>query len=212
MKIVLWGATGLTGREVLNQALDAGHEVKAVVRNPEQIEIEHANLSVAQGDVLNPKSVNEAVSGGDVVISAIGSGASFAQARKPTTLYSAGFANIVAAMRKHSLRRFIALLSVGTVPDPNEAFIHKKIIRPLIRGTYDDMRRAESILAGCDDIDWTAIRPLRLMDTPRTGKYRTAVNFLPPDGVEISRADVAEFMLKQMNTDEHLRGYVTIAY
>jgi len=212
MKIVLWGATGLTGREILSQALNGGHEVKAVARNPGQIEAEHANLSVVQGDVLNPQSVQEAVAGGEVVISALGSGTSFAQARKPTTLYSEGFANIVAAMRKHDIRRFIALLSVGTVPDPNEAFIHKKLIRPLIRGTYDDMRRAENFLAGCNDIDWIGIRPLRLMNTPRTGKYRIGVDILPPGGIKISRADVAEFILKQVYTDEHLRSYVTIAY
>ncbi len=212
MKIVLWGATGLTGREVLYQALEGGHEVKAVARNPGLIEAEHANLSVVLGDALNPQSVQEAVAGGEVVISALGSGASFAEARKPTTIYSEGFANIVAAMRKHDIRRFIALLSVGTGPDPNEPFIHRRIIRPLIRGTYDDMRKAENFLAGCDDLDWVVIRPLRLMNTSRTGKYRTAVNILPPGGIEISRADVAEFILKQVCTDEHLRSYLTIAY
>ena len=212
MKIVIWGATGLTGRELLNQALEGGHQVKAAVRNPDMIEAEHANLTVVRGDVLNPQSVEDAVAGGEVIISAVGSGASFAQARKPTTLYSKGFANIVTAMRKHKIRRFIALLSVGTVSDPNEAFIHKHIIRPLIKGTYDDMRRAEKILAGCDDLDWIGIRPLRLINTPRTGKYRTAVDILPPGGVEISRADVAEFMLKQMDSDEHFRSYLTIAY
>jgi len=212
MKIVLWGATGLTGHEILNQAIDAGHEVKAVTRKPSLIEVEHATLSVVQGDVLNPQSVQEAVAGGEVVISALGSGASFAKARKPTTIYSEGFANIIAAMRKHNIRRFIALLSVGTVPDPNEALIHKLIIRPLIRDTYDDMRRAENFLDDCNDIDWIGIRPLRLMNTPRTGKYRTAANILSPGGVKISRADVAEFILKQLYTDKHLRGYVTIAY
>ncbi len=212
MKIVLWGAAGLTGREVLYQALEGGHEVKAVARKPSLIEVEHANLSVVQGDVLNPQSVHEAVAGGEVVISTLGSGASFAKARKPTTIYSEGFANIVAAMRKHTIRRFIALLSVGTVDDPHEPFIHKRIIRPLIRRTYDDMRKAETFLAGCDDLDWIGIRPLRLMTTSRTGKYRTSVNMLPPGGIEISRADVAEFILKQVYTDEHLRSYLTIAY
>ncbi len=68
------------------------------------------------------------------------------------------------------------------------------------------------VLSDCTDIDWTCIRPLRLMNTPWTGNYRTAVDFLPPNGVEISRADVADFMLKQIDLDEHLRSYVTIAY
>ena len=116
MKIVLWGATGLTGREVLDQALEGGHEMKAVVRKPSMIETKHTNLSVVQGDVLNPQSVQEAVAGGEVVISALGSGSTLAQARKPTTVYSEGFANIVAAMRKHAIRRFIALVAAGTVP------------------------------------------------------------------------------------------------
>ena len=71
MKIVLWGATGLTGREVLYQALEGGHEVKAVARNPGLIEAEHANLSVVRGDALNPQSVQEALAGGEVVISTI---------------------------------------------------------------------------------------------------------------------------------------------
>lgn len=97
MKIVLWGATGLTGREVLNQALEGGLEVKAVARNPGLIEVEHANLSVVWGDALDPQSVEDAVARGEVVISALGSGATLMQARKPTTLYSEGFANIVAA-------------------------------------------------------------------------------------------------------------------
>ena len=212
MKIVLWGATGLTGREVLYQALNGGHEVKAVARNPGLIEAEHANLSVVRGDALNPQSVQEAVAGGEVVISTLGSGASLAEARKPTTIYSEGFANIIAAMRKHAIRRFIALTSVGTVDDPSEPFFHRRIIRPLIRATYDDIRKAENYLAGCDDLDWVVIRPLRLLNISLTGKYRTAVDILPPDGVGISRADVAEFILKQVCTDEHLRSFITIAY
>jgi len=170
-------------------------------------------LTVVRGDALNPQSVQEAVAGGEVVISALGTGSTLAQARKPTTVYSEGFANIVAAMRKHDIRRFIALVAVGTWPDPNEPLIHKMIIRRILKANYDDIRKAEkNVLANCDDLDWIGIRPMRLMNTPRTGKYRTAVNFLPPNGIEISRADVAEFMLKQMSTDEHLRSYVTIAY
>lgn len=212
MRVVLFGASGLTGRDVLLQALELGHQVKAVARNPERVDVEHAHLTVVQGDVLDPPTVEEIIAGGDVVVSAIGSGASFSKARRPTTVYSEGFADIVAGMRTHNIRRFIALLSVGTVPDPNEARIHRQFIRPLLRGTYDDMRRAEAFLASCDDIDWTVIRPLRLMNTPRTGTYRTAVDILPPGGVEISRADVADFMLKQVSSGEHIRSYVTIAY
>jgi len=128
--------------------------VKAIVRNPERIEVEHANLSVVRGDVLNPQSVQETAAGGEVVISALGSGATLEEASKPTTVYSEGFANIVAAMRKHDIRRFIALVAVGTVPDPNEPLFHKEVIRPMLKANYDDIRKAEkNVLANCDDLD-----------------------------------------------------------
>jgi len=211
LKIVLWGATGLTGKEILSQALDAGHKVKVIVRNPDMINVEYANLTVVKGDVLNTQLVEEVIGGCDVVISAIGTGTSFSKARKPTTLYSEGLKNIVTAMRKHKIKRFVTLLSVGTIPDPNEALVHKIMIRPMLKGTYDDMRRAESFLAKCEDIDWTGIRPLRLNNKPRTGKYRIAKDILPPNGVNISRADVAEFMLKQMDSEDFIREYATIA-
>ena len=211
MKIVLWGATGLTGKEILSQALDAGHEVKVIIRNPDMFEVKHTNLTVVQGDIFNAQLVEKVIADGDVVISAVGTGSSFSKARKPTKLYSEGFRNIVTAMRKHKIKRFVALLSVGTIPDPNEAFIHKTMIRPILKGTYDDMRRAESFLAECMDIDWTGIRPLRLNNKSRTGKYRIAMDILPPNGVNISRADVAEFMLKQIDSEDYIRAYATIA-
>ena len=211
MKIVLFGATGLTGREILRQAIEDGQEVTAVVRNPNSIEIKHSNLTVSEGNIFKSESFEHLIKDCDVVISAVGTGTSLSKAGKPTTLYSEGFHNIIEAMRKHRISRFIGLLSVGTVPDPNEAFIHRKIIRPMLKGTYDDMRRAEEFLAKCNDIDWTCIRPLRLNNKPRTGKYRTGKDILPPKGVNISRADVAELMLKQISSKEYIRGYVTIA-
>ena len=211
MRIVLFGATGLTGHEILKQAIDDGHEVTIIVRNFNSIEIKHSNLTIEEGDILKLQSFEDVIKDSDVVISAVGTGTSFSKARKPTTLYSEGFKNIVTAMRKHNINRFVVILSVGTIPDPNEALIHKTMIRPMLKGTYDDMRRAESFLTECNDIDWTGIRPLRLNNKPRTGKYRTAKDILPPKGVNISRADVAEFILKQMNSEDYIRGYVTIA-
>jgi len=211
MRIVLFGATGLTGNEILKQAIEDEHKVTVIVRNPNSIESEHPNLIVKEGDILKLQSFDDVIKDSDVVISAVGTGTSFSKARKPTTLYSEGFKNVVTAMRKHKINRFVALLSVGTIPDPNEALIHKTMIRPMLKGTYDDMRRAESFLAECEDINWTGIRPLRLNNKPRTGKYRTAKDILPPKGVNISRADVAEFILKQMDSEDYIRGYVTIA-
>ncbi len=211
MNILLFGATGLTGQEILKQAIENGHKVIAIVRDPNSIDFEYSNLTIKKGNILEIKSFEDALIDADIVISAVGTGTSFSQARKPTTIYSDGFKNIISAMRKHKIKRFIALLSVGTIPDPNEAFIHRTMIRPMLKGTYDDMQRAESILANCDDIDWIGIRPLRLNNKPKTEKYRTGIDILPPNGVNISRADVADLMLKQMISDKNIHKYVTIA-
>ena len=211
MKIVLFGATGLTGKEILKQAIEEGHRVIAIVRNPNSMEFAHPDLTIIKGNILDLQSFEEVFMDSDVVISAVGTGTKFSQARKPTTIYSEGFKNIVTAMRKHKIKRFVALLSVGTIPDPNEAAIHRLMIRPILKGTYDDMRRAESFLATCKDIDWTGIRPLRLNNKPKTGEYRTSIDYLPKKGVNISRADVADLMLKLMTSEEDIHKYVTIA-
>ncbi len=211
MKIILFGATGLTGHQILKLAIQYGYEVIAIARNPNSIDITHSNLTIHKADILNIESFKHLLKTCDAVISAVGTGTSLVKAGKPTTLYSEGFSNSIKAMRKHKINRFIGLLSVGTVTDPNEAFIHKKIIRPILKGTYDDMRRAEKLLSSCDDIDWTCIRPLRLNNKPGTGNYRTNRDLLPPKGVNISRADVADLMLKQITSKEHIRGYITIA-
>ncbi len=211
MKIVIFGANGLTGNELVKQALENGHNVTALVRNPSSIEIKHENLKVKQANILSVNSFENTFKGADVIISTVGTGASIKKARKATTIYSDGYKNIVLAMRKYGIKRFIALLSVGTVPDPNEAAIHRVMIRPMLKGTYDDMRRAESFLATCNDIDWIGIRPLRLNNKSKTGKYRTGIDFLPEKGVNISRADVADLMLKLMTSNDNIRKYITIA-
>ncbi len=211
MNIVIFGANGLTGKELLKQALENRHNVIALVRNVSSIEIEHPNLKVKKANILDIKSFENIFKNSDAIICAIGTGTSISKARKPTTIYSEGYKNIVTAMRKHGIKRFIALLSVGTVPDPNEATIHRMIIRPMLKGTYDDMRRAENFLATCNDIDWIAVRPLRLNNKAKTGKYRTSIDHLPEKGVNISRADLADLMLKLMTSDENIHKYVTIA-
>jgi len=211
MNILLFGATGLTGKEVMIQALEKNYNVIAVVREPKNIIINHTNLNIVKGDILNIEIFEKFVKDVDVIISTVGTGTSLKKAYKPTTLYSDGFANIIELMNKYNKKRFIALLSVGTVPDPNEALIHKTVIHPMLKGTYEDMRRAESLLAKNKNILWTGIRPLRLNNKPKTGTYRIAKIILPKNGVNISRADVADLILKQINSDKFIHEYVTIA-
>ncbi len=113
MKLVVFGATGGIGAEVVAQALAAGHEVTAVARRPEAVTIRRARLDVVYGDVLEAATIRDLISGQDVVVSAVG-----ARNRAPTTVYSAGVANIMTAMRAAQVRRIFCISASGIDPVP----------------------------------------------------------------------------------------------
>jgi len=210
MKLVVFGSNGQTGIQVVLQALDRGYEVTAVARNPSTIGIQNPLLAVKKGDLFDLSSVELAVENQDVVISSVGSGG-FRQSRRSTTVYSQGIGNIIEAMKRKEIKRLMVVTSGGVEDDPAEPFFYKRIIKPVIRETYKDMQRLETIIKKCD-LDWTVIRPPLLLNKPRTGIYRTSLNLMPANGSAISRADLAEFILNQVGSDEFIHKFPTIAY
>ncbi|ULL18386.1 NAD-dependent epimerase/dehydratase family protein [Paenibacillus sp. H1-7] len=127
MKLVIFGATGGTGRQVAVQALEKGHKVTAVVRKPEALDLRHDNLEVIQGDVLHPPSIREAISGKDAVLSALG-----VTHRNPTTVYSAGTANVMEAMRTAGVQRLVCLSSAGLEVPADTPLLQRLVIRLII--------------------------------------------------------------------------------
>jgi putative NADH-flavin reductase len=209
MKTIVFGATGGTGREVVRQALDQGHAVTAFVRSPDRIaDIEHANLAVARGDVLDSAAVEASVPGHDAVLCAIGKGA------QRTTLRQDGTRNIIAAMETAGVSRLVCLSSLGVGDSrANLPFFTRYIIVGIfLRHAFAD-HEAQEVLVRRSSLEWTIVRPPHLKDGPRTGKYRQGFSIADRDiQGKISRADVADFMVKQLTDTTYVHQTVGVSY
>jgi putative NADH-flavin reductase len=210
MIITVFGSTGGTGKQFVRQALAADHDVIAVARRPEALDITHPRLTVVQGDVLDPSWDGSGVEGADAVISALGAH----PMRPPTTVYSQGITAVTAAMEKHGIARIIAVSASPLAPDSGKAAMERRVIEPILYrffgGGYADMRRMEEILAE-SQLSWTVFRPARLTNGRGKGRYRTAVDNPLKRGSSTSRADLAEAMLAAIDNTTLYRHAVTIA-
>jgi putative NADH-flavin reductase len=212
MKITIFGATGRTGVQSVIKALDLGYEVTAVARNPEKLKIRHERLKIMRGDVLaESPSLETALVDQDAVISALGVPISL---NKPITLYSRGTQNIIMAMYQQGVKRFVGISSVGVdlETDPNIPFVLQRVIMPLLfRNTSADMRLMEERIVH-SEMEWTIVRAPGLSNKLPKGQYRVAVGSSLPNGYRISRADLADFMVRQLSDQKYLGKVVSIAY
>lgn len=210
MKLTVFGPTGGTGAEVVRQALAGGHEVRAVARRPAAVAGQESDrLTVLPGDVLDPASLEGAVTGVDGVLSALGS-----PPRSPAAaVHARGTAAVADAMLRAGVRRIVAVSASPAAPAAEKSTMERLVIHPLLEsvfGVYEDMRRMESLLAA-SDLDWTVFRPPRLLDRPGTGRYRAAVGARLPRGRSLPRADLATAMLAAIDDPALVRQAVTIA-
>lgn len=194
MKLLVIGASRGVGFELLQQAIQAGHEVTAVVRSPQRLPISHENLKVIKGDILDKTVIEEAVKGQDAVCVAIGIKAT----RQPVSVFSEGTKTVVEAMKKSSCRRLICVTGIGAGDSRGHGgFWYDKIFNPLLLKTnYEDKDRQEAIVRE-SGLDWVIVRPGFLTNGSRTGKYRVLTELSGVKTKRISRADVAEFILRE---------------
>jgi putative NADH-flavin reductase len=207
MKIAIFGSTGGTGKELVKQGLELDYEVTAFARTPEKLdEFIHENLKIICGDVFNLDDVEKAIIGQDAMLSALGN-----PTLKPNNTTSEGTRNIVKAMQTHNVKRLICETSLGVGDSREQAgfFFSKIIIPTLLKNAIADKEIQEQIIRE-SDLDWTIVRPGGLKDSPKTSKYRAGLD--KNISGNISRADVAEFMLKQIDSDEFLRKCPVICY
>jgi putative NADH-flavin reductase len=224
MKLTIFAATGGIGRQLLEQAVDAGHDVTAVVRHPQKLPGKlSGQVHVVSADLAapDPATLAAAVRGADGVLSGLGP-----RSKAETGIVARGTQAIVAAMETAGARRIVVVSAapVGTVPspgrpnppkrDPGDGYLMRHLLNPLIKTVfgqnYADLARMEDILRD-SDLDWTVVRPPRLTDKPLTGSYRTAHGQNLRRGLVVSRADVAHYMLRALQQPETIRQTIGIA-
>ncbi len=209
MKLLVFGATGGTGREIVKQALEAGHEVSAFVRNPAKLDLTHEMLKLIQGDIRDVSSVTGAVPGHDAVLSALGS-----PGLGKSNELSEGTKRIVSAMSEFGVKRLIFESSIGIGDSRRHAGLFARwVFFPLVvKNIFADKEIQERYIME-STLDWTIVRPGRLTNGPRTGVYRhgSQINENAVGGA-ISRADVATFMLQQLSDNTYLRRTPGVSY
>ncbi|MFF3438417.1 NAD(P)-dependent oxidoreductase [Streptosporangium sp. NPDC002721] len=213
MKLTVCGATGGTGREVVRQALEAGHEVTAVVRGPARLPDGLGGVRVVTADVTDPQSLRPAIEGRDAVISALGP-----RSRKHARdgVVAPATRGILSALEICGVRRLVAVSAAPVGPSPQgDPFLDREIMTPLIRrvlrDVYTDLGAMEEAIRG-SDTEWTVIRPPRLLDKPLTGTYRLAVGGNVPGGRTIARSDLAHAILAVLDDPATAGQVVGVAY
>lgn len=208
MNLVVFGANGPTGLELCRQALTAGYHITVAVRRPGEFPLQDKALRVVRANVMDGSSLASVIGNADAVLSTLGAPYS----RHEIRLYSVASKAIVEAMRASDHCRRLVVVSAGLIAfDANtpkvRGFFQDSIMLPFLRNVigrtlYEDMLRMEDFLATCDDIEWTVIRPGRLINGQGVSKYRLAEDF--PVGNVTTRPDLAAAMLAELGSNGHV--------
>jgi putative NADH-flavin reductase len=182
-----------------------------VRRDPDRLDIEHERLNKLKGDILDAASVEQASAGQDAVCSTIG--VTPLEAFKTVTVFSEGTKNVLEAMKKTGVRRLICITGIGAGDSRGHGgFLYDKLLLPLpFKKIYDDKDRQEALIKA-SDVDWVIVRPGFLTNGPETGKYRALTDLEGVTAGKISRADVAHFMLNELDYNKFLRQTPLITY
>ena len=201
------GATGATGQKVVSRALHDGHDVTLLVRDPQRLPDSFRRLRVQTGSATDESALGRAVAGQDAVISTLGVGKSF----NPRGLIAGSVPAIIRAMTLHQVRRLIFMSAYGvgsTIQDV--PFVPKLFMRTLLRDVYADKAAGDSMLRD-SDLEWTLVHPVTLTNSEATGKYRVGERLALRGFPAISRADVADFLVKQIDDRSYVRAGVLVS-
>jgi len=209
MKLLIIGASRGIGRQLLVQAVQAGHVVTAMARHVDQLPRQQEGFRVMAGDILEPQEVRQAVAGQEAVCLTIGIGVTW----KPVRVFSQGTENVLAAMAEHGVRRLVCVTGIGAGDSKGHGgFLYDRIFKPLLLKTiYEDKDRQEALIRA-SDTDWTIVRPGFLTTGPLTGNYRVLTDLRGVTASNISRADVAHFILKELSSHRYLRQTPLVTY
>lgn len=205
MRITVFGATGGTGRQVVRQALTAGHHVTAVVRDPERLSMDHPRLDVVTADVTDPEALVPVLRGRDAAVSGLGP-----PCGGRAGIATSGTRAILTALHGSGVRRFEAISAGPLAPLPDGDPLRPLLMR-ILKDVYADLARMEEAMR-TSTVDWTIVRVPRLTDKPATGRYRRLVGGDVPRALTISRGDLAHAMLSMLDDPATIRQAVGVAY
>lgn len=202
MNILIVGATRGIGRQLLEQALASGNSVTALVRDPRRLALQHERLSIVKGNILDPESVARAMAGRHAACCSIGVKAPWIK----ITVFSEGTRNLLQAMKNSGVSRLVCVTGIGAGDSRGHGgFLYDRIFYPLaLWPIYADKDRQEALIRA-SNTEWTIVRPGFLTNGPLTKNYRVLTDLSGVTAGRISRADVAHFMLKELEANQYLR-------
>lgn len=201
MRLAIFGGTGQTGQHLVRQALNAGHQVVILVCTPTKVTIKDNKLTIVQGDVQNAQCVEDTVRAADAVLSVLGP-----TNNRPEFAISKGTTNILNAMKRHNVRRMIISAGAG-VRDPQDRpkiidHIFGVLLRVLSKNAVADMKQVVDLVRSSDR-DWVIVRVPKLTDQPAQRTLK--IGYVGDITTQLSREDMAAFMLQQLQSDTYLR-------
>ena len=206
--ILVFGATGGTGRKVVSEGLERKYTITTFVRNANVSYLHNKHLFVVKGNISDPKQVSNAIQGKDIIISVLGNKTSQAF-WKPNTSISEGLKNILEGMKKHKVKRILFVTSFGV---STHIFLPERLfITVVLKNIFADIPAQEKMITE-SNLDWTIIRPARLTNEPKLGIYRAQINLPINPFSHISRSDVADFLLQSIEDKNTFRKAITLSY
>jgi putative NADH-flavin reductase len=211
MKIALFGATGGTGIEFLLQSKDYSHDITAFVRSPEKLKEQFPDLKIVKAAIDDYAVLKETVKDFDVIISLVGI-AGILQARKPNALYERTAKSLIRLATENHIKRLIVVTSGGVVEAPNEPWFFKYLLKPIfLNKMYADMKVMEDMVLK-SNLDFTIVRPPFLTKGKLTKQYRTILDKWFDDDKDLSRADLAHYLLNCLSDSTISKRIVGISY
>lgn len=204
MKLLILGGTGATGKVLMNKAIKNNHEVTVLVRSPSKILLEHQKLTVIEGDVLDLEILNKAFKDQDVIVSCLAG-----DDNNKSDVITRMTQNIIEAMSNNNLKRYISISSAGVHDE--FSFLTNLIVKMFYRNAIADHKSAVELIMK-SPLDYTVARPLSLTDGPCTQSYRQTSVGVPRGGKNISRCDLADFLLKVAEEQSYIKETVALAY
>ena len=208
MRILVFGGTGSVGRLVIEEALSRRHQITALVRSPQKVGELASRITVVQGDALDARAVDKAIAGQDVVIYTLGAGNV-----RDTTLFSESTRVLLTAMNQHAVRRLICVTGVGAGETKGHGgFLYDWILYPLFtKGIYADKDKQESVIRD-SYAEWTIVRPASFRRHKPAGPLRAVTDIGDVTLRGISRQEVAQFLVDELEENRYVRQSVFIGH